>query len=137
MSEPPLDTVMSHRTVAELLEENFGVRPALVTLRVAAHRRERTTATASITAGIPAPLPDGQGFLAQDIHDWIAHHPWRTRAAALDTLERSSKTDPAGREAAVEGARRAGLSWAHIAQAIATADGATYTHEAARKRYGR
>lgn len=144
MNTPEGDApTLSYADLADLLELHFGVRPALVTLRAAAQRQKGPAApgraagsTASITAGIPAPLPDRQGFDAADVAVWIADHPWRARATAYERLSDTSATEPEQRQAAVKAAREAGLSWSDVARAIAIADGVTFTRQAAQQRYG-
>lgn len=130
----------TYEQVADRIEVELGVRPALSTLRAAAAASSRgTNSRVRVTAGMPAPLSRPVGgrtvFSAPAIDRWLAHHPSRTVTAAMDRLARAGRT--AARGAAVVRAREAGLSWQQVADALGTADGTRYSRQWAQQRYGR
>lgn len=129
--------VMTYTDLADAIEGALGQRPALSTLRSAAARSAHHRTYSRITAGMPSPLPDRVGrqvvFDASQVRAWLKEHPRRTHVAWQTKIIRSR---PAARTQTIEGARDAGLSWDEIAAAISTADGTTYTKQAAHQRYG-
>lgn len=125
--------------VADRIVAELGVpRPALSTLRAAAATAGRgTNQRVRVTAGMPRPLQgrvDRQVvFDATAIDTWLADHPARAVRRARAAL---AATAPEDRQAAVDRARASGLSWAEIADAIATAEGISRTRQWAQQRYG-
>lgn len=127
----------TYAELADRIEEAFGERPTESTLRAAASATGRgTNSRVRITAGMPAPLPDlidGRAvFSAVAIDRWITHHP-RLRVAREQ--QRLTKAARKRRVEAVARARRAGLSWQQVADALGTADGRSYTRQWAQQRF--
>lgn len=125
--------------VADRIVAELGVpRPALSTLRAAAATAGRgTNQRVRVTAGMPRPLHgrvDRQVvFDATAIDTWLADHPARAVRRARAALAAAAPED---RQAAVDQARASGLSWAEVADAIASAEGITRTRQWAQQRYG-
>ena len=125
--------------VADRIVAELGVpRPALSTLRAAATAAGRgTNRRVRVTAGMPRPMEgrvDRQVlFDATAIDTWLANHPARAVRRARAALAAAAPED---RQAAVDQARAAGLSWAEIADEIAGAEGITRTRQWAQQLYG-
>jgi hypothetical protein len=135
MPEPPRR--LTYALLADRIEAELGVRPALSTLRAAAADSNRGNPGTRLTAGMPAPLktPDARGrtqFSAAAVDRWLARHPRRRIRREQDRL---AATPAAQRARAVAHARAAGLSWAHIATALGEADARTYSRQWAQQRY--
>jgi hypothetical protein len=128
---------LTYAEVADRIEQELGVRPALSTLRAAAADRRRGTTRTRLTAGMPAPAaPPRSGaptlFSAAAIDRWLAKHQ-RRRIRMLQ--ERVIAATPSHRTRVVRRAREAGLSWQEIADAINEADGTTHSRQWAQQRY--
>ena len=129
--------LLSYRQLADRIEQALGVRPALSTLRAAAADSDRGTPRTRLTAGLPAPSARAAAggaalFDADAVQAWLAAHPRRRISHEQDRLLRAPA---AQRPQAVAHARRAGLSWRQVADALAQADGTSYTRQWAQQRY--
>jgi len=128
---------LTYDQLADRIEQELGVRPATSSLRAVAHsRRRRRTA---VTAGMPAPEPTRDTrrrtvFDADAIDTWLAQHP---HVQIRRLQQRITAAPLARRTAVVAAAREAGLSWQHIADACAAADGRSYTKQWAQQRFGK
>jgi len=136
----PARPTLTYTELADRIEAEIGIRPALSTLRAAA-----TTSTRygrridAITAGMPAPKPTRDSrrraiLDAAAIDAWLNSHPRKTIHHHQQQISTASL---ARRPTAVAEARCAGLSWQHIADACATADGRSYTKQWAQQRFGK
>ena len=99
--------------LADLIEQQLGIRPSLSTLRSAAARPADPALSARLTTGMPQPLPPHTKparFDADAIDDWLAHHPLLTTAVGHD--------DTNAIPHAVTQARKAGASWSAITTAL-------------------
>lgn len=124
----------TYAEVADLIEREFGVRPSLSMLRAEAaeaRRRPGTEVLPRLTIGLPGPL-EGPGrpaparFDADAVDAWLATHPrraWHRMDAAL----RAGLEEDLSVEAAITAARRGGMSWAQIRNALADVRGDTRT----------
>jgi len=135
MATPGLQ--LTYRELADRIEQQLGVRPALSTLRAAAAVSGRGTMRTRITAGLPAPAraPDSAGrtvFSAAKVDRWLATHP---RNRLRREQARLTAAAAERRPQAVAKARQAGLSWQQVADALAAADGVTRTRQWAQQRY--
>ena len=125
--------------VADRIVAELGVpRPALSTLRAAAATAGRgTNQRVRVTAGMPRPQQgrvDRQVvFDAAAIDTWLANHPVRAVRRARAALAAAAPED---RQIAVDQARASGLSWAEVADTIATVQGISRTRQWAQQRYG-
>lgn len=133
---PDVAGVLTYRELADQIEQAFGVRPALSTLRAAAADSRRGTTRTRLTAGLPPPVrpsPAGPAlFDTAAVQAWLAGHPWRR---LRQEQERLMRRPAAQRPQAVAEARRAGLSWRQIADALSEADRTSYTRQWAQQRY--
>lgn len=135
----PIEELLTYHQLADRVELSLGVRPALSSLRAAAAVDGRGTPRGRLTAGLPAPVDTtGAGgrrlFSAATVDAWLAGHP---RRRITDLQHQLAAASPAQRPQAVAAARCAGLSWAQVAEALAAADGRTYSRQWAQQRYGR
>lgn len=125
--------------VADRIAAELGVpRPATSTLRTAAATADRgTNQRVRVTAGMPRPEQTRVGrqvvFTAAAIDTWLANHPARAVRRVRAALAAAAPDD---RQSAVDQARAAGLSWAEVADTIATVDGSSRTRQWAQQRYG-
>ena len=142
---PDDQRVYTYEQVAELLYRGLQLptKPKVVTLRSYQARRHipvTTNAVVAVATGMPTPVPGRRGhpvFDAEQIEQWIAHHPRRQRQAAQQALVKSLsrvKTDKA-RIRAVATAHAAGLSWQEIADAFTATDGVPRSRQWAHDRY--
>jgi len=111
--------------LADLIEQQLGIRPSLSTLRSAAARPADPALSARLTTGMPQPLPPHTKparFDADAIDDWLDHHPMLThrirdqRLHDLTTAVGHSDTNAIPH--AVTQARKAGASWSAITTAL-------------------
>ncbi|SDY63816.1 hypothetical protein SAMN05661080_04127 [Modestobacter sp. DSM 44400] len=125
--------------VADRIVAELGVpRPALSTLRAAAATAGRgMNQRVRVTAGMPRPQQgrvDRQVvFDATAIDTWLANHPARAVRRARAALAAAAPED---RQSAVDQARASELSWAEVADTIATVEGISRTRQWAQQRYG-
>lgn len=142
----PRDEQLTYEQVADLVERELGERPAISTLRAAASVAARSTRQhGRLTAGMPAPVGAAHGlnsggrppavFSRRQIESWLRSHPRRQRRAWQQKIIGADNERTRAR--LVQQARREGLAWQAIADAIAEASGTPYTKQAAQQRYGR
>lgn len=131
-----LDELLSYADLANRVEQALGVRPALSTLRAAAATDARSGVRTRLTAGMPGPVTSGPAgralFRASEVQAWLAEHP---RRRLRRQQERLRDAPHQSRPRAVAAARAAGLSWQQVADALAEADGTTYSRQWAQQRY--
>jgi len=125
--------------VADRIVAELGVpRPALSTLRAAVATAGRgMNSRVRVTAGMPRPQ---QGRVTRQVvfdvtavETWLANHPARAARRVREALAAAALED---RQNAVDQARAAGLSWAEVADALATVEGVSRTRQWAQQRYG-
>lgn len=118
----------TYAEVADLIERELGIRPALSSLRAAAATDKRTEATLSrprLTTGMPAKvsgLSRPARFDADAIDAWLAAHPLKVWQQTVDAFQAALRGGQPP-EQAIAGARRAGLSWRQITQLWTAVDG--------------
>lgn len=128
--------VYSYGQLADRIEQELGVRPALSTLRAAAARASSARDyPPRITAGMPAPLPPRTHparFAVTEVDSWLRHHPWRVQQERLAILTRAVPRGPARVKEAVVKARAAGASWTAVTAALQAGGwpyGRAHTHQ--------
>lgn len=142
---PSSEDHLTYGQLADLIERELGERPAISTLRSAPSASRRShQAHSRLTAGMPNPLHPSPElthggrppvvFSRDDVEAWLANHPRRQRSAWQAKIVTAANTET--RDQAVLTARKQGLSWQAIAEAIAEARGGVYTKQAAQQRYG-
>lgn len=127
----------SYADIQRRIRDVLDIEVTTSTLRAAPTRQGQ--ARTRVTEGMPTPLPQEERplfapvrFAVDDVEDWLTRHPLRRQRDALEAIEGST----GDRRSLVDQARAAGVSWARIAAAISTAEGRTYSAQAAHKRYG-
>lgn len=141
----PRDEQLTYEQVADLMERELGERPAISTLRAAASVAVRSTRQhGRLTAGMPAPVGAAHGlatggrppvvFSRRQIEAWLRAHPRRQRRQWQQKIVNADNEQ--ARTRLVRQARREGLAWQAIADAIAEGNGSPYTKQAAQQRYG-
>lgn len=112
--------------VADRIEEELGVRPSLSSLRAEAaesRRRARRGGLPRLTMGLPDPEPRASTtavvhFSRTTIETWLRRHPRRRYEAARQAVTTAASGPKRQLEVAVRRARRAGVSWTHITEAL-------------------
>ncbi len=127
--------------VADRLEEELGVRPALSTLRNAAAVAGRgIQSPPRITDGMPAPLPAPSRttpaqFDRAQIERWLRRHPRKVERRVIENaLAALDEGQPEAR--VVKRARAKGLSWRAITALLNEHDGRGRGLSAVHKLYG-
>lgn len=132
-----------YRELADRIEQVLGVRPSLSTLRAARSETRRTKASSSrprITYGMPLPRQTGgptspAAFSVREVEAWLKRHPRSQWANTYDRLVAVAGKPSARVDASVARARRAGLSWRQIAQALTDGSGVRHSPAGVHKRY--
>ncbi|MGB8385149.1 MAG: hypothetical protein WCG47_28565 [Dermatophilaceae bacterium] len=122
----------TYREVADRVEQVLGVRPSLSSLRAAAAEARRTRSVrrrARLTLGMPPaePAPSRTTpavFSQAKIEHWLANHPRAGHLAAYRALVAAARQSR-NLDAAVQQARRDGLTWQHVADALSEGSGVT------------
>lgn len=131
-------TGLSTEEVLDRIEVAFGKRPTSNAIHLAVSRARgseiaSTSWRSSLTSGLPVPREEGDRlvFDQEQVEEWIRTHP----ARAGERLEEELVADETAekRAAAVARARIEGLSWAKIAEAIASIDGRPVSRELVRQ----
>ena len=130
MSTEPIYTYLQ---LADRMEQVLGARPSLSSLRAAASEARRTQSVRRrprLTLGMPAPQPSPSPtapalFSQAEIEHWLAHHPRGQFLVSYRALVAAAAGPAKDLEAAVGRARRDGLSWQHVAEALSEGSGIT------------
>jgi hypothetical protein len=123
----------TYRQVAERMEQVLGGRPALSSLRAASSEARRTKSVRRrprLTLGMPAPQPARSRtapalFSQAEIEHWLTHHPRVQFLTSYRALVAAAAGPAKNLDAAVARARRDGLSWQHVAEALSEGSGIT------------
>lgn len=102
------------------------MRPSLSSLRAEAaesRRRARRGGLPRLTMGLPDPEPRASTtavvhFSRTTIETWLRRHPRRRYEAARQAVTTAASGPKRQLEVAVRRARRAGVSWTHITEAL-------------------
>lgn len=125
--------------VQDRIEGVLGERPTVGAIHLEGVRAGTVpNARVRITAGLPNPVNPGERplrYRARDVESWLEEHPRLTRDTARQALARAI-AEAGDRQALVDNARTAGLSWAEIADVFAEVDQRPITRQAVAKRYG-
>ncbi|WP_043650846.1 hypothetical protein [Cellulosimicrobium cellulans] len=126
--------------VAERIEQELGVRPALSTLRAATAKAEESTKSSPrVTAGMPAPLPSSARtvpaqFDRAAIERWLRRHPRKLERRAVEEAAAALSRGDAEADVVAK-ARADGLSWRAITEILNNHDGRARSTSAVHKRY--
>ncbi|MGV1010108.1 MAG: hypothetical protein ACOYBY_16125 [Dermatophilaceae bacterium] len=140
MSTEPTYT---YRQLAARVEEVLGARPSLSSLRAAGAETRRTRSVRRrprLTVGMPAPQPSSSPtapalFSQAEVEHWLAHHPRAGFLAPYRALVAAAAGPAQDLDAAVGRARRDGLSWQHVAEALSEGSGITRSRSWAHLHY--